>query len=402
MTRAATRARRLVLILAAAGAAAALAWGLAPGPVPCELASVTRGPLSVTLEEDGMTRVVDRYTVAAPVAGYLRRIQLDPGDPVAAGQTLATLEPLRSEVLDPRTLAEARARKAAAEAALAEARQQTDAAQAADDYAQAQLQRAARLFSGDFVPRDALDKAETDARAAAATLKSARFAVRVAQHELAAAAAALDYAAQAGADAPARAVALPSPVDGRVLRVLRRSEGVVPRGQDLLEIGDPRALEVEVDVLSEDAVRIRPGSAAQLLRWGGPGALQARVRTVEPTGSTKISALGVEEQRVLVIADITSQPDDWERLGDGYRVEASFLLWHGDDVPQVPSGALFRDGGRWAVFTVQADTARLTGVEIGHQGAQAAEIIAGLQPGDTVIVHPSDAVADGVRVRARE
>lgn len=394
-------ARRLVILLAALAAAAALAWGLMPGPVPCELATVSRGPLSVTLEEDGMTRVTDRYTVTAPVAGYLRRVQLDPGDPVAAGQTLCTLEPLRSEVLDPRALAEAKARVAAATAAQAEARQAARAAQAAADYASAQLERTKKLFAEDYVPRDNLDKAETDDRAAQARLASARFAVNVAAHELDAAKAALQFAAQAGTDAPARAVDVPSPVDGQVLRVLRRSEGVVARGQDILEIGDPRALEVEVDVLSEDAVQIGPGTQVGLLRWGGPGALDARVRTVEPVGTTKVSALGVEEQRVWIIADITSPPEQWNRLGDGYRVEASFTLWQGSDVLQVPAGALFRNAGQWAVFAVTDGTARLTPIQIGHQSDQAAEILGGLEQNTTVIVHPSDAVAHGVRVEAR-
>ncbi|MDY7001033.1 MAG: HlyD family efflux transporter periplasmic adaptor subunit [Thermodesulfobacteriota bacterium] len=394
-------ARRLLILLVAVVVVAAVVWGLIPGPVPCDFASVTRGSLTVTLEEDGMTRVIDRYIITAPVAGYMRRMELDPGDAVALGRTLCVLEPLRADALDPRTRAEAKAREAAAQASLDEARQEADAAKAAADYASSQHERAKRLFADDFVSRDALDKTETDLRATKARLKSALFGVKVAAHELEAARAVLRFAARAEAGDKARSVPIPSPVDGCVLKVLRESEGVVARGRELLEIGDPRALEVEVDVLSEDAVRITPGMRVDLLRWGGEGILKARVRTVEPVGVTKVSALGVEEQRVLVIADLTSPHAEWSSLGDGYRVEASFVLWEGKDVLQVSASALFRSRGRWAVFAVKDDTAVLSPVKIGRRSALAAEVLSGLNKGDVVIVHPSDTVARGVRVRAR-
>lgn len=395
------RAKRFMMVLAVAAGLGAVAWGLMPGPVPGDLDRVTRGPLAVVLEEDGMTRVVDRYTITAPVAGFLRRVELDPGDVVRSGQALCVLEPLRAEALDPRARAEGRARVAAARAALSEASEARRAAEAAADYAQARHKRENALYADGVVSRDALDKAETDLRETRARLESARFATNVARHELEAARAALEFAA-APADAPARAVSVASPVDGRVLKVLRTSEGVVARGQALLEVGDPRRLEVQVDVLSEDAVRIAPGTRVDFVRWGGERPLKGLVRVVEPVGETKISALGVEEQRVLVIADIVSPREEWERLGDGYRVEASFMLWEGEDVLRVPAGALFRSGGKWAVFRVEGGFARLAPVEIAHQGALAAEVVSGLDEGDVVVIHPSDTVADGVQIESRQ
>lgn len=388
--------------LTALALVAALAWGFMPRPVPVDAAAAGRGPLRVTVEEEGRTRVIDRYVVSAPVAGYVQRIQLRVGDAVVQCQTLAELEPLRSAVLDPRSRAEAEARVAAAQAAVLAAEQTARAAVADAQIAQKDYARRKALFQDGRISREEHDRAEAAARRAEATRRSSAFAVEVARHELEAARTALEYSAaqSAGATVPER-VAVQSPVAGQVLRIVRESEGVVASGQPLIEIGDPAALEVEIEVLSADAVRIRPGMSVEFSRWGGDGILEGRVRVIEPTGFTKVSALGVEEQRVLVIADITSPPESWSRLGDGYRVEAGFILWEGGDVLQIPASALFRHGDGWAVFTLDTGRARLTPVTVGHSNGFAAQILDGVTAGTPVIVHPSDAIADGVRVTPR-
>lgn len=380
---------------------AALAWGFMPRPVAVDVAAAGRGPLRVTVEEEGRTRVIDRYVVSAPVAGYVQRVQLRVGDAVVQCQTLAELEPLRSAVLDPRSRAEAQARVAAAEAAVLAAEQTVRAAVADAQFAQKDYERRKALFEDGRISREEHDRALAAARRAEATRRSSAFAVDVARHELEAARTALEYSAAPAAGAVPERVAVQSPVAGQVLRIVRESEGVVASGQPLIEIGDPAALEVEIEVLSADAVRIQPGMTVEFSRWGGEGILAGRVRTIEPTGFTKVSALGVEEQRVLIIADITSPPDLWARLGDGYRVEASFILWEGDDALQIPASALFRHGEDWTVFTLDAGRARLTPVTVGHSNGFAAQILDGVAEGVPVIVHPSDAIADGVRVAPR-
>lgn len=380
---------------------AALAWGFMPRPVPVDVAAAGRGPLRVTVEEEGRTRVIDRYVVSAPVAGYVQRIQLRVGDAVVQCQTLAELEPLRSAVLDPRSRAEAEARVAAAQAAVLAAEQTARAAVADAQIAQKDYARRKALFQDGRISREEHDRAEAAARRAEATRRSSAFAVEVARHELEAARTALEYSAAPAAGTVPERVAVQSPVAGQVLRIVRESEGVVASGQSLIEIGDPAALEVEIEVLSADAVRIRPGMSVEFSRWGGDGILEGRVRVIEPTGFTKVSALGVEEQRVLVIADITSPPESWSRLGDGYRVEAGFILWEGGDVLQIPASALFRHGDGWAVFTLDAGRARLTPLTVGHSNGIAAQILDGMTEGTPVIVHPSDAIADGVRVAPR-
>jgi len=388
--------------LTALAVIAALVWGFMPRPVPVDVAAAGHGPLRVTVEEEGRTRVIDRYMVSAPVAGYVQRIQLRVGAAVIQCQTLAELEPLRSAVLDPRSRAEAEARVAAAEAAVRAAEQTARAAVADAQIAQKDYERRKALFQDGRISREEHDRAEAAARRAEATRRSGAFAVEVARHELEAARTALEYSAaqSAGAGVPERVV-VQSPVAGRVLRVLRESEGVVASGQPLIEVGDPAALEVEIEVLSADAVRIRPGMSVEFSRWGGDGILEGRVRVIEPTGFTKVSALGVEEQRVLVIADITSPPELWSRLGDGYRVEAGFILWEGDDVLQIPASALFRHHDGWAVFTLDAGRAHLTPVTVGRSNGFAAQILDGVTADTPVIVHPSDAIADGVRVVPR-
>lgn len=393
--------RRIALGLLALAIIAALAYGFRPQPIAVDVARAVRGDLRVTVDEEGRTRVIDRYVISAPVAAYTRRIALDVGDAVQQGEALLILEPLRSTVLDPRSRAAAEARVKAAEASYQAAREEAAAAEAAADFAAAEHRRIERLREAKQVSEEQLDRARAEARRAAAVLRAARFTVDVAGHELEAARAALKYsAAQQTGELPER-IEVRSPADGRVLGIHRESEGVVEAGQVLIEVGNPRVLEVEVDVLSKDAVRIGPGTRVMFERWGGDEPLEGVVRTVEPVGFTKISALGVEEQRVNVIADITSPPERWQRLGHGYRVEASFVLWEGGDILQVPASSLFRYRDGWALFGVEGGRAVLHAVEVGHRNGLRAHILSGVDEGDTVIVHPDDALEDGARVEVR-
>ncbi len=398
--------RRIVWTVLALLVLAALLVGFWPKPVTVETAQVKRAPLRVAVDEEGRTRVRDRFIVSAPVAGYARRLELDVGDQVSVGQPLVDVEPLRASVLDPRSRAEAEARVAAAKAALAAAKQAADAAKATALQSRSEYQRKKRLCEVQCISEDELEHARTEAQVNAANQRSAESAVEVARYNLEAAQTALKYSAATPDQAAREHVILKSPIRGDVLKLHRRSEGVVAAGEPLIDLGDPHALEVEVEVLSQDAVRIRPGTQVLFERWGGGNTLQGVVRVVEPVGFTKVSALGVEEQRVLVIADITSPPEQWQRLGDGYRVEASFTLWQQDKVLQVPASALFRSSAKtgegeqdqWAVFVVTDGRARLRPVRIGERNGLAAQVIDGLKAGERVILHPSDEVADGVRV----
>ena len=341
--------RRGVLALVAALVAWGLFQGFRPQPVEVDLGTARRAPLRVSVEQEGRTRVVDRYVVTAPVNGYARRVRLEVGDAVERRATLVELEPVRAEVLDPRRRAEAEAHIAAAGAGVSAAEQRANAAASNANLAQKELERGRALRRAGHVSAAAEDRVASEAERSAAELRSAQFAVATARHELEAARTALRYAASGGSAAP---VAVRAPVGGRVLKIPHKSERMVAAGQPLIEIGDPGALEVEVDVLSADAVRIHPGTRVAFERWGGEGALEGAVRVIEPAGFTKVSALGVEEQRVWVIVAFTSPPALWQRLGDGYRVEASFILWEAADVLQIPASALFRDGKDWAAFAV--------------------------------------------------
>jgi len=393
--------RKIWLAAVAAVVLGAVMYGFVPRPVPVEVAEAKRGPLAVTVEEEGRTRVKDRFVISAPVAGFARRIGLEAGDRVAKGDVVAVLEPLRAQALDPRSRDEARARLRAAEAALEAARQRARAAGADAGYAASELARVKALEEKGFASRDDMERAEAAARRTAADLRSAEFNAEVAAFDVEAARSALRFYGAEGPGEGQREVLVRAPVDGLVLKVYRKSEGAVAAGQELVEVGDPKALEVEADLLSDDSVRVGPGTRVLMERWGGEPALEGRVRVVEPGGFTKVSALGVEEQRVRVISDIVSPRELWERLGDGYRVDASFVVWEGQDVLQAPTSALFRHGDGWAVFVVEGKRARLRAVQAGHRSGLYAEIASGLKEGETVITHPDRSVEDGVRVRRR-
>ena len=388
------------IVVVAALVIGLLVWGAWPQPVMIEAVAVQRAPLTMTVEEEGRSRVIDRYVISAPVDGVACRVQLNVGDPVQQGEVLLGITPQKSQVLDSRSRAQAIAAVAAAQSALAAARAQRSATDAATQLATAELQRLQPLAQTGMASKSELDRAETAVLTSAAAKRSADFKVQVAEYELQAAKSVLEYNAETS-DEPAVRVPITSPISGRILKVLRECEGPVQTGTPLLEVGDPTALEVEVDVLSADAVQIKPGMQVLFERWGGDQPLQGVVRMVEPVGFTKFSALGVEEQRVLIISDITSPSEEWQRLGDGYRVEAKFVLWHEKQVLQVPASSLFRYGEGWALFVVDDQRARRREVQVGQRNGLVAQINAGLEMGDTVINHPSDEVEDGVRVESR-
>lgn len=391
---------RIAYLLVGLALAAGIGYGFVPRPVPVELAAAAPGTLTVTVEEEGKTRVRQRYAVSAPVAGFARRIDLKVGDPVTAGQVVAVIEPGRTADLDPRSRVQAGARAAAAQAARQAADETARAAAAEQKLAEQELARAESLGEANFVSAAAVDQAKSRVQAARANRQAADYNVQVARHEVAAAQAALLQAATlpAGQTQP---VGVKAPVAGQVLAVPHESEGAVQPGQALIEIGNPEALEVVVEVLSTAAVKIAPGTRVRFDRWGGEGSLEGRVRMVEPAGFTKVSALGVEEQRVRVVADFTSPPDLWRRLGDAYRVEAAFVLWEDQDVLLVPTSALFRHGDGWAAFVAEAGRARLRALEIGQRNGLEAQVLEGLKTGEQVILHPDDKIDEGRRIRSR-
>lgn len=370
-----------------------------PSSVPADLAEVSRGHLRVSVDEEGETRIRDRFVVSAPLAGRVLRIELEPGDPVVRGETVvATFQPGDPALLDSRARAEAEAQVKASEAGLGRARAEHQRAQADRAYALSELERHRRLAEQDIVSADRLEVAELSARTAEEGLRAAEFAVRSAEYQLEMARARL---LQTGGGA-GKPIVIRSPIDGQVLRRFRESEAVVPAGEPLLELGDPADLEIVSDMLSSDAVRIEAGDPVLIEQWGGDRPLNGRVRRVEPAGFTKISALGVEEQRVNVVVDIEDPVETWTALGDAYRVEVRVVVWEAHDVVKVPTSSLFRRSGEWAVFAVEGGRARLRIVELGQRNGLEAEVRSGLAEGDLVVAHPSDVIDDGVRVTRRE
>lgn len=383
--------------LLAGGFGTALYLASQPKPEPVDLAAVTRGRLAVVVEDDGRTRVSDRYTLSAPIAGSLARIALEPGDPVTVDTVVAHLNAMQSGLMDPRSRAQAEASLASAVASQARVRAEVARAETAAQFAQQEQARLDGLGNSGGVARQSVDRARYEAQSAAEALSSARFAARVADHEVRVVRASLS---REGGDADV--LPLLSPVDGMVLRVFTESAGVVQAGQPLLEIGDPASLEVVVDVLTTEAVAIEVGDPVELVRWGGGQNLHGRVRVKEPSAFTTRSALGVEEQRVSVVIELQDPPDQRAGLADGYRVEARIEVNAVEDVLRVPASALFRDGEGWAVYAVRAGVATKVAVELGLENPDHAEVRAGLSEGDQVIVHPGDAIREGVLVTPRE
>lgn len=426
--------RTTLLLVIAAGIVAAVVLAFMPEPVAVDVEPVVRGRLRVTVDEDGTTRIQERYTVSAPLIGRLLRIELDPGDPVVAGETLlATILPRDPDLLDARTVAQAEARAGAAEAALLRVQPLLEQSRAEQALAEEELQRARTLYQRNAISESELDRTELQAKIAAEELRSAQLAEEIARFELEQAKSALlqarpdgnqDAALENGSteDGPAPApegngptpsdsaelvddfienFLIHSPISGRVLRVFQESSAVVTAGTPLLELGDPDDLEVVVDVLSQDAVKIQPGDPVLLEHWGGDRPLEGQVRLVEPAAFTKVSTLGVEEQRVNVVIDLLAPEAERGPLGDGFRVEARIVTWQEDDVLKVPTSALFRLAGDWAVFRVVDGRAEVTPVTLGMENGLEAQVLDGLAAGDQVIIHPSDSVEDGVAVRER-
>ena len=377
-----------------------IVWGLWPKPVVIETGIVARSPLTVRVSEEGKTRVRNRYVVAAPVAGNMRRVPLKPGDSVEAGKTILThIEPVAAPLLDPRARLQAEAVVSMHEAARKQAAESLEALRAALALATAERERVRSVKRDDTLSDSDRDRAEGEAAIKAAEVRAAEFSLQVIDYELAQARAVLE---RPDVTTAANLVEVKSPVSGRVLNVMQESETVVTPGMAILEIGDPADIEIEAEILSRDAVSIRPGDSVEIEQWGGELPLKGRVRRVEPAAFTKISALGVEEQRVIVLSDLIDPPQAAAALGDRYRVEVRVAVWHSDDVLVVPAGALFREGNAWKTFIYQNGRARLTTVEAGHSDGRFTEVLSGLKAGDPVLLHPPDTIRDGSRVRERD
>jgi HlyD family secretion protein len=388
---------RITAALVVLALAMAVWFMLRKPAIEVEVAAVTRGDLAVTVDDLGETRVRDLFTVASPVSGELLRLPLKPGAEVVAGKTLlAEIQPGEPDPIDARAYAQTVATVSSLEASLAAARARVQEVRAAERLAAADYGRVEALLGKGFVTRARFDQARADLARSRAASAEARQAEDAALHNLQAGQAMLR---RQGGTPRGQAVAVRAPVSGFVLRVLQESRRPVVAGTQLLEIGDPGALEIVSDMLSADAVRVRPGAAVSIEGWGGATPLKGKVRLVEPYGFTKISALGVEEQRVNVVIDLTDPRAAWERLGHGYRARVRIALWAAPDVLRVPVGALFRQGQGWAAFTIDREgRARLVAVEAGQMNDELAEVRGGLTAGQRVILHPGEKVGDGVKV----
>lgn len=389
---------RVLSVVVLVAAVALAAWALLPKPIPVETAMATKGNFVATVDEDGKTRVRERYVVAAPLAGRLTRVRLKVGDAVKADDAVATILPSPAPFLDPRSRQEAEERLGAAEAARERTRAMVERAQAQTAQAKKDLDRTRTLKESGTSTTQALERAETVMRVAERDLRAAQFQDHAAEHEIEQAKVLLTQFHNGNGGAPPDRWTMTAPVSGLVLKVAQESETVVQAGTPILEIGDPRDLEVVVDVLSTDAVEIHPGAQVAIEHWGGPGTLAGRVRRVEPAAFTKISTLGVEEQRVNVLIDIAAPERDWAGLGDAYQVDARITVFSQDDATIVPAGALFRTADNWNVYVAKDGRAQRREVKLLRRSGRFAAVSAGVQPGERVIVYPSDRIAPEVRV----
>ena len=388
---------RIALVVLVLGAI--LVWAFLPSPVPADFATVQKGVLQVTVEDEGQTRVRDRYVVSAPVPGRMERIELEPGDPVIAKKTLvARFAPTDPSLLDVRTRAELEARARAAESTVGTAKAERERLQSELKFAQSELRRARELVTAGAIATRELEDMQRRVTTLERGLESAEFAIRTAVHQVEVARASL-LQTRAGSVAT---IPLYSPVNGVVLRRLQESTRVVPMGEPLLEVGNLQDLEIVADFLSSAAVSVKGGQPVLIDQWGGDRPLRGRVRRVEPSGFTKISALGVEEQRVNVVVDFEEPRDVRERLGDGFRVEVRIIIWSKDNVLKVPTSSLFREGAEWAVYKVAGNTAQLQVVQVGQRGGLEAEVLSGLVDGDQIVVYPSAAIRPGVKLARRD
>jgi HlyD family secretion protein len=390
------KANKIALAVLGASLLGAAAWALRPQPIAVQTAVVARGGFEQAVAEDGKTRVRDRYVVSAPLAGTLQRIGLKVGDAVRAGQVVAVLLPAAPAFLDERAERELSERLGTAEALHRRAVAETQRAGSQLAQARIDVQRSRRLAVAGFLSPGALEQVELAARTADKTLEAAKFAQAAAAHDIEQARAALSrYRGQGGTAARWE---IRAPIDGSVLRVVQESEGAVALGAPLVELADARSLEAVVDVLSQDAVAIRPGMPARLHLGAGVAPVAATVRLVEPGAFTKVSALGIEEQRVNVVLDPDPGLGGVPSVGDGFRVEARIVVFRAEDVLKAPVGAMFRDGDGWAVFVVEGGKARRRGFSLLRSNGEEAMVGAGLAAGETVVTYPPEALADGRRV----
>ncbi len=388
--------------MGAALVAAGVIIAVRPQPILIDVAVVQRGLLRVTIDEDGITRIRERYVVSTPLSGALQRILLDVGDPVTANETIvARLEPTDPSLLDPRTVAQARAQVNSAERKLAAAKAEKKKAETGLSFAETEMGRLRQLRERDAASDTEYEEKQLIFEYRTEEARVASIAVEIAEHELELQKAALLLTDPDASDDAEMDLAVTAPIDGRILRIYQESSAVLVAGEPLMEIGDPSDLEIVADVLSRDAVRISSGNPVFLEHWGGDRPLRGRVHLVEPSGFTKLSALGVEEQRVNVIIDLVDPPSERAQLGDNFRVDCRIVVWQSDDALPIPTSALFRVRDQWHVFRVTEGTARLTSVTIGKNNGQYAQVLNGLELGDTVVVHPSDTLEDGSLVKQR-
>jgi HlyD family secretion protein len=395
--------KRIAAIGVAVLVVGAALYALMPKPVPADIAVVDRGPLEVTIDEEGIARIRDVFRVSAPVAGRVERLPVEVGDRVYRGTSaVASLHPVDPSFLDLRARRELEAAVEAARAAVSLAEAEMNGTTAAERLAESDLLRAEKLAKVGAISERAFEKAATDVDTAKAQVEQAKATLALRQSEL--------VSAEARLIEPDQEVAVPSrdaccmivraPEDGVVLTLLSQSEQVVPAGTPLLEIGDPKEMEIIVHLLSSDAANVKVAALARLDEWGG-GTLAARIRRVDPAAYTKVSALGIEEQRVDAILDLVDPYEAWKKLGHDFRVMVHIVSWRGDDVVRVPLGALFRRGNDWSVYRLVNGRAVVTKIEIDHRNARSAEVVKGLAAGDAVVLHPSDRVADGVAIEKR-
>ncbi|MEO8548686.1 MAG: efflux RND transporter periplasmic adaptor subunit [Kofleriaceae bacterium] len=383
--------RRSVLGVIVIGALGALVYNFLPKPVEVEVAVARRAPLEVTVEEDGKTRVHERFVVAAPISGSLARVELEPGDVVVVGAVIAQIQPPDPALLDPRSRDEATARLSAAVAQERAASTAIARARVGREQAVRDAERTRKLAATGAITLSERERGDLAEQLSSSDLATAQQQAAAAAAAVAVARAVLGQGTRAGAG-----FAVKSPASGRIFKVVRDSAGAIAAAAPLVELGDPRAIEAVIDVLSSDAARITPGMHCAIGAWGGDGELAGSVTRIEPSAFTHLSALGVEEQRVNVVIAI---PDPPATLGDGYRIEGKIVLWAGEALA-VPGSAVFRDHDAWAVYTVEDGRAKLVHVEVGRRGRLDVEIVQHLAPGARVILHPGDTVTDGVRVRS--
>ncbi len=396
--------KRALMLIVLAAIVGAIIYALMPKPVPVDVATIGRGTIEVTVDEEGVASVRDVYRLSTPIGGSLARLALEVGDTVKRDVTVvAEIRPAEPAFLDSRARRELEAAAGAATAAVSLAEAEVSRARAEARLAEADLARAARLSRTGTISERALEEAGIQKDVALARVRQAEANLELRQRELDSARARLIQPDSREHDGNGSCcVLVRSPVDGVVLALHAESEQVVTAGALIAEIGDPEDIEIVVDLLSTDAVQVSRGAVARIEGWGGEGSLTARVRRIEPSAFTKVSALGIEEQRVNVVLDLVEPPTDWRRLGHAFRVYARIRLWQGEDVVRVPLAALFRRGAQWSVFRVADGVAVLTPVTIDHRDTQHAQVVDGLAPGDTVVLYPGDRVEDGVAVQTRE